>query len=77
MALPLLSPHFNHFLMVVITLVVISERLDPPEPLRWKLRMPTSLMKWFLGQTKTLLQQHIEDQLFPATEHPASTYRIF
>jgi predicted metal-binding membrane protein len=77
MALPLLSPHCNHVLMAVITLVVISERLDPPEPLRWKLRMPTSLMKWALGQIRTWLQKPIEDQLFPATANPTSTYRIF
>ncbi|MBW4530593.1 MAG: DUF2182 domain-containing protein [Aphanothece saxicola GSE-SYN-MK-01-06B] len=77
MALPLLSPHGHHVLMAVITLVVIGERLDPPEPLKWKLRIPTSLMKWILGQTRTWLQQPIEGQLLPPTVHHIGTYRIF
>jgi predicted metal-binding membrane protein len=70
MALTLLTHHGHDDLMLVVTLVVISERLNLPEPLRWKLRIPGTLIKWVVGQARTLFQLLTAGQLLAAPPYP-------
>ena len=55
MLFPLVLPQGHLAAMVVVTLVLISERLEEPRPPRWSLRVPTKLLRIAVAQTRMRL----------------------
>lgn len=56
MLLPMLLQQWHFVAMAVVTFVMISERLEQPRPLSWRLRFPGKLMRIVVAQTRIRLQ---------------------
>ena len=56
MLLPMLLLQGHFAAMAVVTFVIISERLEQPRPLSWRLRFPGKLMRIVVAQTRIRLQ---------------------
>lgn len=56
MLLPMLLLQGHFAAMAVITFVMTSERLERPQPLSWRLRFPSKLMRIVVAQTRMRLQ---------------------
>lgn len=57
MLLPNLLPQGHVVAMIVVTFVMMSERLEPPRPLRWHLHFPSKLIRIVVAQTRIRLQR--------------------
>jgi predicted metal-binding membrane protein len=55
MLLPMLLGHAHLAAMIVVTIVMIGERLEAPAPLRWRLRGPGKLMRIVIAQMRQML----------------------
>lgn len=56
MLFPMLLQQWHFAAMAVVTFVMISERLEQPRPLSWRLRFPGKLMRIVGAQTRIRLQ---------------------
>jgi predicted metal-binding membrane protein len=56
MLLPMLLTHGHFAAMAVVAFVMISERLEQPKPLRWRLHFPAKLVRIAVAQTRIRLQ---------------------
>ena len=54
MLFPLLLSHGHFAAMAAVTFVMISERLEQPRPLSWRLRVPAKLMRIAVAQTRSI-----------------------
>ena len=54
MLLPMLLGHAHLAAMIVVTIVMIGERLEAPAPLRWRLRGPGKLWRIAIAQARQL-----------------------
>jgi hypothetical protein len=54
MLLPMLLGHGHLAAMIAVTIVMVGERLDPPAPLRWRLRGPGKLMRIAIAQARRI-----------------------
>ncbi|HTI69221.1 MAG TPA: DUF2182 domain-containing protein [Candidatus Limnocylindria bacterium] len=52
MLFPMLLPQGHTAAMAAMTFLMISERLDPPAPLSWRLRGPGKLIRILVAQTR-------------------------
>jgi predicted metal-binding membrane protein len=59
MLLPMLLLQGHFAAMAVVTFVMISERLEQPRPLSWRLRFPGKLMRIVVAQTRIRLQRAV------------------
>lgn len=57
MLLPMLLLQGHVVAMAVVAFVIISERLEQPRPLRWRLRFPSKLIRIVIAQTWIRLQR--------------------
>ncbi len=57
MLLPMLLLEGHFAAMAVVSFVMISERLEQPKPLSWRLRSPSKLMRIVVAQTRIRLQR--------------------
>lgn len=64
MLLPMLLLQEHFAAMAVVTFVMISERLEQPRPLSWRLRFPGKLMRIVVAQTRIRLQRAVLRKLF-------------
>jgi predicted metal-binding membrane protein len=55
MLVPMLLGHGHFAAMAVVTFVIISERLERPGPLNWRLRLPGKLMRIVVAQARIRL----------------------
>lgn len=55
MLFPMLLPHGHFVGMLAMTFLMISERLDRPRPLSWRLRGPGKLIRIVVAQTRMRL----------------------
>lgn len=56
MLFPLMLSQGHFVAMTVVALVMVSERLDQPRPLSWRLRVPGKLMRIVVARTRIRLQ---------------------
>lgn len=70
MLFPMLLSQGHFAAMAVVTFVMISERLEHPRPLRWRLRFPGKLMRIVAAQTRIRLQN------LPSGTSPSSSVRL-
>jgi predicted metal-binding membrane protein len=64
MLLPMLLRQGHVAAMAVVTVVLISERLEQPRPLRWRLRFPGKLMRIMVAQTRIRSPRAVSRKLF-------------
>jgi len=57
MLLPMLLLQGQVAAMALVTFVLTSERLEPPRPLRWRLRFPGKLLRIMVAQTRIRVQR--------------------
>lgn len=56
MLLPLALPQGHLVAMALVTFVIVAESFEPPQPPRWRLRVPTRLVRIVVAQTRMRLQ---------------------
>jgi len=55
MLFPMLLSDGHFAAMAAVTFIMISERLEPPRPLAWRLRLRGKLMRIVVAQTRIRL----------------------
>ena len=56
MLFPIMVSQGHIAAMAAVSFVMISDRLEQPRPLRWRLRIPGKLMRIVVAQTRIRLQ---------------------